>query len=74
MVLEARDRVGGHVLNLDLGNGAVTEGGGTFVGPTQHHVLALADALGIACSTPWQLDTSTDGIATSIGATTTADD
>ena len=47
MVLEARDRVGGRVLNLDLGNGAVTERGGTFVGPTQDHVLALAEALGI---------------------------
>jgi monoamine oxidase len=47
MVLEARDRVGGRVLNLDLGNGAVTERGGTFVGPTQDHVLALAKALGI---------------------------
>jgi monoamine oxidase len=47
MVLEARDRVGGRVLNLDLGNGAVTERGGTFVGPTHDHVLALAKALGI---------------------------
>ena len=47
MVLEARDRVGGRVLNLDLGNGHVTERGGTFVGPTQDHVLALAQALGI---------------------------
>jgi len=47
MVLEARDRVGGRVLNLDLGNGHVTERSGTFVGPTQDHVLALAQALGI---------------------------
>jgi monoamine oxidase len=47
MVLEARDRVGGRVLNMDLGGGRVTERGGTFVGPTQDHVLALAKALGI---------------------------
>jgi monoamine oxidase len=47
MVLEARDRVGGRVQNLDLGNGRVTERGGTFVGPTQDHVLALAAKLGI---------------------------
>ena len=47
MVLEARARVGGRVLNLDLGNGHVTERGGTFVGPTQDHVLALARTLGV---------------------------
>ena len=47
MVLEARDRVGGRVLNLDIGNGHVTERGGTFVGPTQDHMLALAKDLGI---------------------------
>ena len=38
MVLEARDRVGGRVLNLDLGTGHGTERGGTFVGPTQDHL------------------------------------
>jgi monoamine oxidase len=47
MVLEARDRVGGRVLNLDLGNGHVTERGGTFVGPTQDHLLALAKEMGV---------------------------
>ncbi|WP_405968874.1 FAD-dependent oxidoreductase [Streptomyces sp. NBC_00015] len=46
-VLEARDRVGGRTLNHDLGDGQVVEAGGQFVGPTQHHVLALADELGI---------------------------
>ncbi len=47
VVLEARDRVGGRVWNHELGGGAVSERGGTFVGPTQDHVLALAKELGI---------------------------
>jgi monoamine oxidase len=46
-VLEARDRVGGRVWNHDLGGGRVSERGGTFVGPTQDRVLALASALGV---------------------------
>lgn len=47
VVLEARDRVGGRVLNHDLGEGKVTEVGAQFVGPTQDRVLALAQELGI---------------------------
>ncbi|MCX4699952.1 FAD-dependent oxidoreductase [Streptomyces sp. NBC_01352] len=47
-VLEARDRVGGRVVNLPLGNGGVTEGGGEFIGPTQDRIKALADSLGVA--------------------------
>ncbi len=47
IVLEARDRVGGRVWNHDLGGGRVSERGGTFVGPTQDHVLALMKDLGI---------------------------
>jgi monoamine oxidase len=46
-VLEARDRVGGRVWNHDLGGGKVSERGGTFVGPTQDHLMALATALGV---------------------------
>jgi monoamine oxidase len=42
-VVEARDRVGGRVLNHELGGGAISEAGGTFVGPTQDRVLALMD-------------------------------
>jgi monoamine oxidase len=45
LVLEARDRVGGRVWNHDLGHGHITERGGTFVGPTQDHILALAREL-----------------------------
>lgn len=47
IVLEARDRVGGRVFNHHLGHGVISEGGGTFVGPTQNHVLALAKQLGV---------------------------
>jgi monoamine oxidase len=46
-VLEARDRVGGRAWNHDLGNGDVSERGGTFVGPTQDHISALASAVGV---------------------------
>ncbi len=44
-VLEARDRVGGRVWNHDLGGGHISERGATFIGPTQHHVAALAKQL-----------------------------
>ena len=45
LVVEARDRVGGRVLNHQLKNGSVIESGGAFVGPTQDHILKLADEL-----------------------------
>jgi monoamine oxidase len=47
IVLEARNRVGGRVWQHDLGDGMWSERGGTFVGPTQNHVLDLAKAYGI---------------------------
>jgi monoamine oxidase len=47
IVLEARNRVGGRVWNHDLGGGHISERGGTFVGPTQDHVLALMNELRI---------------------------
>jgi monoamine oxidase len=46
-VLEARDRVGGRVLNADIGGGEITERGGTFAGPTQDHILKLASDFGV---------------------------
>src|SRR5215210_4776189 len=46
-VLEARDRVGGRMLNEPLGDGKVIEVGGQWVGPTQDRVLALAAELKI---------------------------
>ena len=47
VVLEARGVVGGRVQNHELGGGQVSERGGTFVGPTQDHVLDLAKELGV---------------------------
>jgi monoamine oxidase len=47
LVLEARSRVGGRLLNHTLEGGAVVELGGQWVGPTQDAVLALAEELGI---------------------------
>ena len=44
-VLEARGRVGGRVWNHDLGGGKVSERGGTFVGPTQDRLMAMAGAM-----------------------------
>lgn len=48
LLVEARDRVGGRVLNHRLEAGGVIEAGGAFVGPTQDHVLRLARELGVA--------------------------
>jgi monoamine oxidase len=52
-VLEARDRVGGRVVNLRLPGGGFTEGGGEFIGPTQNRIKALADSLGVATFTTY---------------------
>jgi monoamine oxidase len=48
LVLEARDRVGGRVVNQDIGNGKIVEMGGQWAGPTQDRLLALAEELGVA--------------------------
>lgn len=47
LVLEARDRVGGRVLNEELPGGAPIEVGGQWVGPGQDRVLALIKELGL---------------------------
>ena len=47
IVLEARDRVGGRVLNHSLSDGNYTELGGMFTGPTQDRIQALAQAVGV---------------------------
>lgn len=46
VVLEARSRVGGRILNHTFPNGVVVELGGQWVGPTQDRVLSLAAELG----------------------------
>ena len=47
VVLEARDRVGGRLLNHSLPGGAVTELGGEYIGPTQDRIAALAKDVGV---------------------------
>jgi monoamine oxidase len=48
VVLDARDRVGGRTLNHPLPGGHVADLGGTWIGPTQNEVAALAAELGLA--------------------------
>ena len=47
VVLEARDRVGGRVVNAPIGDGDVVEVGGQWIGPTQDRIAALARELGV---------------------------
>jgi monoamine oxidase len=47
IVLEARDRVGGRVLNAATSDGTVVEMGGQWVGPTQDRILDLSRRLGL---------------------------
>jgi monoamine oxidase len=46
-LLEARDRVGGRVLNESIGDGKIVEAGGEFAGKTQTRLLELAAAVGV---------------------------
>jgi monoamine oxidase len=46
-VLEARDRVGGRILNVPINRKEVVEIGGQWVGPTQDRVLTLIGQLGL---------------------------
>ena len=48
LVLEARDRVGGRVVNEDIGGGNVVEMGGQWAGPGQDRIYALAAELEVA--------------------------
>ncbi len=48
VVVEARQRVGGRLLNEEIGEGRVVEVGGQWIGPTQERIAALADELGVA--------------------------
>ena len=53
IVLEARDRVGGRLLNEDVGDGQVVEVGGQWIGPGQERVAALARELGLETFPTW---------------------
>jgi monoamine oxidase len=47
-VLEATNRVGGRVVGADIGDGETIEMGGQWLGPTQDHVLAMVEDLGLS--------------------------
>jgi monoamine oxidase len=47
IVLEARNRVGGRIVNEQIGDGKIVEMGGQWAGPTQDKILGLATELGI---------------------------
>jgi monoamine oxidase len=47
IVMEAAGRVGGRTLSEDIGGGQVADMGGTFIGPTQDHIAAIVNELGI---------------------------
>jgi monoamine oxidase len=47
VVLEARDRVGGRVVNRPIGNGQVLEAGGQWIGVTQNRLARLARIFGV---------------------------
>jgi monoamine oxidase len=47
LVIEARERVGGRLLNEEIGEGKVVEVGGQWIGPTQNRIAALAAEVGV---------------------------
>jgi monoamine oxidase len=47
LVIEARERVGGRLLNEEIGEGKVVEVGGQWIGATQERIAALAAELGV---------------------------
>src|SRR5215217_2655463 len=48
VVVEARDRVGGRVLNEEIGGGQIVEVGGQWIGPTQDRLASVASEVGVA--------------------------
>jgi monoamine oxidase len=46
LLLEARDRVGGRVESVDIGEGKWVDVGGQWIGPTQDRIAALARSFG----------------------------
>ncbi len=47
IVLEARSRTGGRVHNHRIGEGEISERGGTFTGPTQDRLMAMAERFNV---------------------------
>ncbi|KUM61926.1 hypothetical protein ACN42_g5176 [Penicillium freii] len=59
VILEARDRVGGRVLNANITGKSIQELGAAYVGPTQNRVLALATELGLPTYKTYTVGNST---------------
>ncbi|MHB8670431.1 MAG: flavin monoamine oxidase family protein [Acidimicrobiales bacterium] len=53
VVLEARDRVGGRVLNATTADGTTVEVGGQWIGPTQDRLAKMAADLGVLEFPTW---------------------
>ena len=53
VLLEARHRAGGRLLNEEIGDGKVVEVGGQWVGPGQDRLIALARELGVDTFPTW---------------------
>ena len=53
VVLDARDRVGGRLLNEEIGGGKVVEVGGQWIGPTQDRLAALAREMEVDTFPTW---------------------
>src|SRR5262245_13836462 len=45
LVLDAKDRVGGRTINLDVAPGVITEGGGQWIGDRHPRIFSLIDEL-----------------------------
>jgi monoamine oxidase len=48
LLLEARDRVGGRLESVEIGDGKWVDLGGQWIGPTQNRIEALARTFGAA--------------------------
>ena len=55
VVLEARDRVGGRTCTQPASDGTLIDMGGQWIGPTQHHLIRLAEQVG-ATTFPTYID------------------
>ncbi|MHA6758122.1 flavin monoamine oxidase family protein [Streptacidiphilus sp. PAMC 29251] len=60
VVLEASPRVGGRVLSEQRESGPVLDHGGQWVGPTQRHLLALAERFGQRTFPTWEAGQHTE--------------
>jgi monoamine oxidase len=65
-VLEARDRVGGRTFTSTRTDGSWLDLGGQWVGPTQDHVLALIDELGLRTFPTWTAGDSLAGMGSEV--------